>query len=97
MTIIKPSSYLDFLLEKISFVEKQDQGRFDEKGVVANVFKKIQSLYHTIRGCIFEEFLIVFRNGCHENHSGDTFETVNPLLTFVTLSSHVVHFENRAW
>jgi hypothetical protein len=36
-------------------------------------------------------YLVVLTEGCDENDGGDVVEAVNPLLTLVSLATHVVH------
>lgn len=40
--------FLDFLLEQIFFVEKEDDGRIGEPLVVADGVKQLQTLLHTV-------------------------------------------------
>ena len=86
----------DFFFEQISLVEEEDEGGLDEERVVADVFKEVQGFDHSVGGGVFEQLLIVLGDGRHEDDRRDPLETMDPLLTLVTLATHVVHFEDGA-
>jgi len=46
-----------------------------------------------ISSFILEKNLIVLADGCHEYDACDVLEAVNPFLSFVSLSTHIEHFE----
>jgi len=46
---------------------------------------------HTVHGFVFEEKLVVFRNGDEEENCRDVLEAVDPLLSFRSLATHVEH------
>ena len=48
-----------------------------------------------VSGCVFEKALVVLGQGGHEDDGGNVIETVDPLLTLISLSPDVVHLERR--
>lgn len=70
------------LLEPIDLVQEQNYAGLDEPPGIANAVEKSESLLHTVDSLIFEQKLIVFRDGDQEQNGGDIFEAVDPLLSF---------------
>jgi len=52
--------FLDFVTEKVSFVEEEDEGGFLEPGGVADFVKQQQRFFHAVLGIVFSEGLVVF-------------------------------------
>ena len=84
-------AHRQLLLEAINLVQKENNRRLDEPPRVANAVEKGESFLHTVDGLIFEEQLIVFRDGDKEENSGDVLEAVYPLLSFRSLSTNIEH------
>ena len=85
---------LDLLLKQVALVEEQDERRFDEKCVVANVLEQIQRLHHAVGGRVLEELLVVLGDRRDENDGRYAFETVDPFLPLVALDGEK---KKNAW
>lgn len=79
------------LLETINLVEEQNDGCLDEPPGVADGVEKGQCLLHAVNGLVFEQKLIVLRNGDEEEDGGDVLEAVNPLFPFRSLATDIKH------
>jgi hypothetical protein len=79
------------LLEAVNLVEEQNDRRLNEPARVADGVEQSQGLLHTVDRLIFKQKLVVFRNGDQEEDGGHVLETMDPLLTFGTLSTDVEH------
>lgn len=79
------------LLEAIDLVQEENDGSLDEPSRVANRVEQCQSFLHTVDRLIFEEQLVVFRNGDQEKNRCHVLEAVDPLLTLRTLTTNVEH------
>ena len=86
--------HLDLGLEEVSLVQEQDHGGVGEERIVADVIKQIQCFDHTIGIHILKQVLIVLGDSRNKDNSGDTFKAVDPLLAFIALTSHIIHFED---
>ena len=70
------------LLKSVDLVQEQDDTRLDEPSRIADAIEKCKGFLHSVDSLVFEEQLVVLRNGDEEKDGGDVFETVNPLLSF---------------
>lgn len=84
-------AHRQLLLEAIDLVEEQDDTRLCEPSRVANAVEKGKGLLHTVDGLVLEKKLIVFGDGDQEKNRGDVLEAVNPLLSFRSLTTNIVH------
>ena len=69
-----------FFLEKVAFVEKNNEWFPIEKLVVDDVFEKPQTLVHAVDGVVFGQDLVVLAQADDEEDGGDVVEAVDPLL-----------------
>lgn len=81
----------ELLLEAVNLVEEEDDRRLDEPARVADGVEQSQGFLHTVHCLIFEQKLVVFRDGDQEENGGHVLEAVDPLLTFRTLPTDVEH------
>lgn len=79
------------LLEAIDLVQEENDGSLDEPSRVANRVEQCQGLLHTVHRLIFEEQLVVLRNGDQEKNRCHVLEAVDPLLTLRTLATNIEH------
>lgn len=70
------------LLKSVYLVQEEDNAGLDEPPRVADAVEECESFLHTIDSLIFEEQLIILRNGDEEENCSDVFEAMNPLLSF---------------
>lgn len=79
------------LLKSIDLVQEQDNRGLDEPSRVADGIKQCEGLLHAVDSLVFEQKLIILRNGNQEENGGDILEAVDPLLSLRSLSSHIKH------
>lgn len=77
------------LCEQVDLIQKQDNRRLDEPPRVANRVEQRQRFLHTIHALIFIKHLVILAQRDQEDERGDVFETVDPLFTFASLTTHV--------
>lgn len=83
------SRVLQLFGEKINLVEEEDDARLDEPSRVANRVEEGEGFLHTVDRAVFVQHLVVFGEGDEEDEGGDVFETVDPFLTFGSLTADV--------
>lgn len=69
------------LLESVDLVQKQDNAGLDKPSGVANAIKQGEGFLHSVDSLIFEQQLIVFRDGDQEKDGGDILEAVDPFFS----------------
>lgn len=79
------------LLEAVDLVQEQDDRRLDEPSRVADRVEQCQRLLHPVHRLIFEQHLVVFRDGHQEENGRDVLEAVDPLLPLRSLTTDVEH------
>jgi hypothetical protein len=79
------------LLEPIDLVQEQDDRCLDEPPRVADGVEQCEGFLHTVDGLIFEQQLVVLRDGDQEENGGDVLEAVDPLLSLRSLTTDVEH------
>ena len=89
--VILHRAHWQLLLEPVDLVQEQDDAGLNEPPRIADAVEKCKSFLHTIHGLIFEQQLVVFGNGDKEQYGGDILETVDPLLSFRSLSTNIEH------
>lgn len=70
----------EFLLKPVDFVQEQDDRGLDKPSGVADRVKECERFLHSIDGLVFEEQLIVLRDGHEEKNGGDILKAVYPFL-----------------
>ena len=84
-------AHWELLLETIDLVQEQNYRRLDEPSRVANRIEQGEGFLHTVHCLVFEQKLVVLRNGDKEEYGGDILEAMDPLLSLRTLSSNIKH------
>mmetsp|Transcript_14575 Transcript_14575/g.23757 ORF Transcript_14575/g.23757 Transcript_14575/m.23757 type:complete len:225 (-) Transcript_14575:639-1313(-) len=93
------SSYVtvqNLLRENIFLVQKEHDGSIGKGTIVAHTSEQLQCLHHTVRTFGLSQSLIILTKCSNEDDSSNLIEAINPLSTFRTLSSHIVHFKVNA-
>lgn len=81
----------ELLSEPINLVQEQDDGSLDEPSGVADRVKQRKSFLHTIDSLIFKQKLIVLGNGNKEENRCHVLKTMDPLLSFWSLTTDIEH------
>jgi hypothetical protein len=89
--VVLHRAHWELLLESVDLVQEKNDAGLDKPPGVADAVKKRERLLHSVDGLVFEEQLVVFRNGNQEENSGDVFKAMNPLLSFRSLPTNVEH------
>lgn len=79
------------LLEQIHLVEEKNQRRPGEPLRVGNRLPQHERFLHLVTILILHQALVVSGNGDKEKQAVDVLETVDPLLSFGSLSSNIEH------
>ena len=79
------------LLEPIDLVQEQDNRCLDEPPRIADGVEQCEGFLHTVDGLIFEQQLVVLRDGDQEENGGDVLEAVDPLLSLRSLTTDIEH------
>jgi hypothetical protein len=79
------------LLEPIDLVQEEDYRRLYKPSRVADGVKQRKRFLHTVDRLVFEEELVVLRNGNQEEDCRDVLEAMYPLLSFRSLTTDVEH------
>mmetsp|Transcript_1604 Transcript_1604/g.2830 ORF Transcript_1604/g.2830 Transcript_1604/m.2830 type:complete len:366 (-) Transcript_1604:303-1400(-) len=91
-TIINTKGNLSELLtEEVLLVEEENHGSLTKEGRVADFVKENDGLIDAVHGVVFEEVLVVLVDCSDKDHSSDIVESVDPLLTLVTLATDIKH------
>jgi len=72
--------FFDLFRKQIPLVEEEDHGSITEPPGVADFFKQIQGLNHSVGVLILVQHLIIFTDGSHKEDCGDIFKTMNPFF-----------------
>lgn len=80
--VVLHRAYGKLFPESINLVQEENDTGLDEPSRVANRVEECQRLLHTVDGLVFEQKLIVLRDGHEEENGGNILETVDPLLSF---------------
>jgi len=84
---------LQLLLEQIPLVQEENEGCLCKPTRAENVLEDLDSLLHPVDTIILEETQIIIAQRRNEQHCRDVFETVNPFLSFVSLTTDIKHTE----
>jgi len=80
--VVLHRAYGELLLESVDLVQEKDDAGLDEPSRIADTVEKCKSFLHTVHSFVFEQKLVVFRNGNQEQDGGNILEAVDPLLSF---------------
>lgn len=89
--VVLHRTYGQLLSESINLVQEQNDTCLDEPSWVADGVEQRQCLLHTIDRLILEKQLIIFRDSDQKEDRSDVFETMDPLLSFRSLSTNIKH------
>lgn len=93
--VLLQRNFWQFGLEKIDFVEEENDTRAEEPSRVDHALEQDERLVHSILTCFLEEHLVVLRESDAEDDGGDRFEAVDPLFALGTLPANVEHAARR--
>mmetsp|Transcript_17346 Transcript_17346/g.24579 ORF Transcript_17346/g.24579 Transcript_17346/m.24579 type:complete len:202 (-) Transcript_17346:843-1448(-) len=86
----------DLFGKYIPLVQKEHDGSIGKGTVVTHTPEQFQSLHHTVGALGLGQCLIILAKCSNEDDGSNLIKAINPLSSFRTLSSHIIHFKVNA-
>lgn len=77
--------------ESINLVQEENDTGLEEPSGVTDRVEQCQGFLHTVYSFVLKQELVVLRDGYQEENGCYILETVNPLLTFRSLTTNIKH------